>query len=55
MRQLAEHRKSVQTWRELEKRVADLVELMPLAADDASLGAELESEVEKTRSPQAWG
>ncbi len=50
MRQLAEHRKSVQTWREMGKRVADLVELMPLAADDASLGAELESEVEKVGS-----
>ena len=47
MRRLAELRKAVQPWRELEKRVADLTELVTLTAqDDASLRTELETEID---------
>lgn len=47
MRRLAECRKKVETWRELEKRVADLEELAPLSAEDESLQAEIQAEVEQ--------
>jgi peptide chain release factor 2 len=48
MRQLAEQRKVVSRWRELEKRAADAAELMSL--EDSSMQVELESEVEKITS-----
>ncbi|GAH15349.1 unnamed protein product, partial [marine sediment metagenome] len=37
MRLLAEQKKVVQEWRELEKKVADIAELIPLAEEDAVL------------------
>ena len=46
MRQLAEHKKVVQRWRELEERVADLVELVSLTEEDEAMQAEIQSEVE---------
>jgi peptide chain release factor 2 len=48
MRQLAEQKKVVERWRELEKRVADAAELASLG--DSSLEAEIESEVGKLAS-----
>jgi len=48
MRQLAEQRKVVQLWRELEKQAADVAELIALG--DSSLEAEIQSEVEKVAS-----
>jgi len=45
MRQLAEQKKVVERWREVEKRVAEVAELVSL--EDSSLEAEIESEVEK--------
>ncbi len=50
MRQLAEQKKVVQRWRELEKRVADIAELILLAEGDASLQAEIQSEMEEVAS-----
>jgi len=50
MRQLVEHKKVVTRWRELEKKVTDLAELAVLVEEDASLEAELESEVDKVSS-----
>jgi len=52
MRQLAERRKVVQTWREMEKRVAELGELTSLAMkeDDTSLWQEIQSETDKVTS-----
>ena len=50
MRQLAEAKKVVQRWRELERRVADITELISLAEEDASLKVEIQSEVEKVAS-----
>jgi peptide chain release factor 2 len=48
MRQLAEQRKVVDRWREVEKRVAEVVELVSL--EDSLLEAEIQSEVEKLAS-----
>jgi peptide chain release factor 2 len=48
MRQLAEQRKVVDRWREVENRVAEVAELVSL--DDSSLEAEIQSEVEKLAS-----
>jgi len=48
MRQLAEQRKVVNRWRELEERAADIAELISLG--DSSLEAEIQSEVEKLAS-----
>ncbi len=45
MRQLADLRKTVQTWRGLEKQVADLTELAALAKEDLPLKTEVESEI----------
>ncbi len=45
MRQLAKQRKVVDRWREVEKRVAEVAELISL--EDSSLQAEIQSEVEK--------
>ena len=50
MRQLSQARKMVQEWRELEKRVADIAEMMPLAEEDTSLGAEIQAEIEEVTS-----
>jgi len=48
MRRLAEHKRTVQPWRELERKVTDIRELISLASDeeDASLGAEIQPELE---------
>ncbi|MDD4875900.1 MAG: peptide chain release factor 2 [Dehalococcoidales bacterium] len=45
MRQLSDTRKLVDQWRVLEKRIADIIELVLLAEDDASLLEELQTEV----------
>ena len=50
MRKLSEHKKVVQKWRELEKKVADLVELTSLAGEDAVLQAEIQSETDEVAS-----
>ncbi|MBA7621668.1 Peptide chain release factor 2 [subsurface metagenome] len=50
MRRLAELKRVVQMWRELEKRVADITELSSLTEEDASLQAEIRAEVEKIAS-----
>ena len=50
MRQLSETQKLVQQWRGLEKRVADIIELIPLAEEDTSLQAEIQSEIEAIAS-----
>jgi len=52
MRQLAEQKKIVQTWRDLEKQVTESAELISLASaeEDASLEQEIQSDIEKTAS-----
>ncbi len=50
MRRLANLKKTVQEWRGVEKRVADLNELSSLAEGDASLQEELSSEIEQVAS-----
>jgi len=50
MRRLAEQRQVVHSWRELEKKVADIAEALPLVEEDASLRAEIESEIEAVTS-----
>jgi peptide chain release factor 2 len=50
MRQLAEMKKIVQPWRELEKKLADVAELAPLAEEDDNLLEELLSEVKTAAS-----
>ena len=50
MRRLSEAQKSVQQWRGLEKKVADIIELIPLAEEDTSLQAEIQSEIEAIAS-----
>ncbi|MBA7658698.1 Peptide chain release factor 2 [subsurface metagenome] len=50
MRQLAEQRKLVNRWRELEKKVADITELISLAQEDTSLWLEIQSEASKVAS-----
>jgi len=50
MRQLAEQRKLVNRWRELEKKVADITELISLAQEDTSLWTEIQSEASKVAS-----
>jgi len=51
MRRLSQARKTVQQWRELEKRLADVAELLSLAGEeDTSLGAEIQVEIEKVTS-----
>jgi len=40
----------VEEWRGLEKKVADIAELVPLAEGDASLLTEIQSEIEKVTS-----
>ncbi len=50
MRQLSEAQKVVEQWRGLEKRVADIIELIPLVEEDTSLQAEIQSEAEAITS-----
>jgi len=50
MRQLAEHTKVVEKWRELEKKVSEIAELIPLAEEDVSLEIEIEAEIENIAS-----
>ncbi|MFQ6122020.1 MAG: peptide chain release factor 2 [Dehalococcoidales bacterium] len=50
MRQLAGQKKVVQKWRELEKKVADIAELISLAEEDASLQVEIQSEIKELAS-----
>lgn len=50
MRQLAEQKKVVQRWREVERKVADITELISLAEEDASLKVEIQSEIDKVAS-----
>jgi len=50
MRRLAEQKKVVQLWQELEKRIADATELLSLAQEDASFRPEIESEIEELSS-----
>ncbi|MFC1977983.1 PCRF domain-containing protein, partial [Chloroflexota bacterium] len=50
MRQLAEQKKVVERWRDMEKKVADIAEAMPLAEEDASFQEEIEPEVEAAGS-----
>ncbi len=47
MRQLAEYRKVVQTWRELEEKAGDIAELIDLAEEDIPLQDEIRSELEE--------
>jgi peptide chain release factor 2 len=47
MRQLAEKTRTVQQWRGLEKKLADIGELMALAEEDASLQNELNKELDE--------
>jgi peptide chain release factor 2 len=47
MRQMAEKKKAVEMWRGLEKRAADLIELLTLAEEDTSLLGEIEAEIDK--------
>ena len=47
MRQMAEKKKAVEMWRGLEKRAADLTELLTLAEKDTSLLGEIEAEIDK--------
>ena len=49
MRRLAENRKTVENWRSLEKRLADITELLSLAEEekDTALAGEIPTEVEQ--------
>ena len=51
MRRLAEGKKVVELWRGLEKRIADIAELIPLAiGGDDSFKTEIQAEIEKVAS-----
>ncbi len=50
MRQLVEQKKVVKRWREVEKKVADMAELIPLAEEDTTLRLEIESEIDELLS-----
>jgi len=50
MRRLAEQKKMVAEWRGLEKKVTDIAELASLAEGDASLMAEIQSEIGQVTS-----
>ena len=50
MRQLAEKKKTVQRWRGLEKKLADIAELMTISAEDAGLLDELDKELKSLAS-----
>ncbi|HEY92708.1 MAG TPA: peptide chain release factor 2 [Dehalococcoidia bacterium] len=47
---LSAQKKVVQEWRELEKKVTDITELIPLAEEDAVLNEEIQSEIGKVAS-----
>jgi len=50
MRRLAQYNKVVEKWRSLERRMADIVESLPLAEEDASFKEETEAEIESVAS-----
>ncbi len=50
MRQLAEHTRVVEKWRGLEKKIADIAELIALSEEDTSLQAEIQSELDEMAS-----
>lgn len=50
MRQLAEHTKVVEKWRGLEKKIADIAELIALSEEDTSLQVEIQSELDEMAS-----
>jgi peptide chain release factor 2 len=50
MRRLAEQKKIVGRWRDLERRVADIAELSSLAEEDGSLQSEIQSEIDEVAS-----
>jgi len=47
MRRLADHKKTIEKWRGLEKRVADITESLPLAEEDTIFREEIGSEIER--------
>ncbi len=53
MRRLVGQKRTAERWRELEKKVMDLVELAHLTGEDESLQAEILSETEKVESTLA--
>ncbi|MFC2015079.1 peptide chain release factor 2 [Chloroflexota bacterium] len=50
MRHLAEHKKVVEKWRSVERRMADIIESLPLAEEDDLFREEAESEIEAVTS-----
>jgi len=50
MRQLVEQKKVVNRWREIEKKVADMADLVSLTEEDITLRVEIESEIDKLLS-----
>jgi peptide chain release factor 2 len=50
MRRLADYKKTVEKWRSLEKRVADITESLPLAEEDTIFREEIGSEIEAVAS-----
>jgi len=50
MRQLSEQRRVVQRWRRLEKKAADITELISLAEEDTSFQIEIQFEIDKETS-----
>ena len=50
MRQLAEHTRVVEKWRGLEKKIADIAELIALSEEDTALQAEIQSELDEVAS-----
>ncbi len=50
MRRLSGHKKTVEKWRGLEKKVVDITESLPLAEEDTLFREEIEQEVESVTS-----
>ena len=50
MRRLSGHNKTVEKWRGLEKKVADISESLPLAEDDTLFREEIETEIDSVSS-----
>ena len=50
MRQLVEQKKVVNRWREVEKKVTDIAELVSLVEEDTSLRSEIQAELDKVSS-----
>ena len=52
MRQLAERNKVVNRWREIERKIADIAELVSMAVqeEDATLKTEIQSEIDEVAS-----